>query len=528
MTNKPETGIKGAILLAGIVVAFALSFLPNQLLAARSLDISTNAQSTADHSQFDVLKQKFETGPEVTKACLSCHTNAAKKIHKTKHWTWEYKNPKTGQTVGKRNVVNNFCISAMPNITACSSCHIGYGWKDDSYDFASEENVDCLVCHDTTATYSKTKLREGGKRKLNLSKIARSIGKTSRATCGACHFSGGGAKAVKHGDIDPSLTHPDYFVDVHMDAEGLNFTCSTCHTSDEHEVAGSRYAPTAADKTGIDVPGKTTGGRATCESCHGTEPHPEQNHPKLNDHTDRVACQTCHIPRLSRGDFANKTWWDWSTATKMADDGSVLHKFDENGREIYNSKKGDFVWKEWVKPEYAWFNGTVRYTLVGDEIDPEKVVPINRIEGGPNDPEARIWPFKVMRGKQPYDSAKKSLVTVKTTGKTGFWTTFDWPSGIKQGMESVNKPYSGEFGFVETQMHWPIAHMVAPPKEALACNECHAKESLLKDLTGFYMPGRDSFDWLSQLGWLAAALSLAGVLIHMALRIVLGMWQRRK
>ena len=528
MTNKPETGATAAMRFAVAVVAILFFFSSAPAFAARSLDISGNAESTADHTTFDVLKQKFQTGPEVTKACLSCHTKAARQLHKTKHWTWEYKNPKTGQTVGKRNVVNNFCISAEPNIAACSSCHIGYGWKDDSFDFASEENVDCLVCHDTTSTYSKTKLRAGGKRKLNLSKIARNIGKTSRATCGACHFSGGGGKAVKHGDMDPSLNHPDYFVDVHMDADGLNFSCSTCHTSDEHEVAGSRYAPTAADTSGIDVPGRSVGGRASCVSCHSTEPHPEENHPKLNDHTDRVACQTCHIPRLSRGDFANKTWWDWSTATKMAPDGSVLHKFDENGHEIYNSKKGDFVWKDWVKPEYAWFNGTVRYNLVGDEIDPKKIVPINMLEGSADDAQSRIWPFKVMRGKQPYDSVKNSLVTVQTTGKTGFWTTFDWPSGIAQGMASVNKPYSGEFGFVETEMHWPITHMVAPPKEAVACNECHAKDSLLKDLTGFYMPGRDSFEWLSQLGWLAAALSLLGVLGHMALRIILGMRNGRK
>ena len=29
--------------------------------------------------------------------------------------------------------------------------HIGYGWKDNSFDFKSEANVDCLVCHDLSA-----------------------------------------------------------------------------------------------------------------------------------------------------------------------------------------------------------------------------------------------------------------------------------------------------------------------------------------------------------------------------------------
>lgn len=34
-------------------------------------------QPTADHRQFDILKREFKSGPEVTAACLSCHTEAA-------------------------------------------------------------------------------------------------------------------------------------------------------------------------------------------------------------------------------------------------------------------------------------------------------------------------------------------------------------------------------------------------------------------------------------------------------------------
>ena len=37
----------------------------------------------------------------------------------------------------------------------CTSCHAGYGWKDKNFDFSSENNVDCLACHDTTGNYKK-------------------------------------------------------------------------------------------------------------------------------------------------------------------------------------------------------------------------------------------------------------------------------------------------------------------------------------------------------------------------------------
>jgi hypothetical protein len=43
---------------------------------------------TADHSKHEILKQPFASGPEVTKACLSCHSEASTQIHKTIHWTW--------------------------------------------------------------------------------------------------------------------------------------------------------------------------------------------------------------------------------------------------------------------------------------------------------------------------------------------------------------------------------------------------------------------------------------------------------
>lgn len=43
---------------------------------------------TADHSMHEALQQDFQSGPEVTEACLSCHNEAAEQVHKTIHWTW--------------------------------------------------------------------------------------------------------------------------------------------------------------------------------------------------------------------------------------------------------------------------------------------------------------------------------------------------------------------------------------------------------------------------------------------------------
>ena len=66
------------------------------------------AASTADHTQFDELKKAFKTAPEVTEACLECHTEASKQVMGDIHWTWNYNDEESGEVWGKKGVINNF------------------------------------------------------------------------------------------------------------------------------------------------------------------------------------------------------------------------------------------------------------------------------------------------------------------------------------------------------------------------------------------------------------------------------------
>ena len=89
-----------------------------------------SATTTADHRKFKALQQNFKTGPEVTAACLSCHTEAASQVQHTKHWTWKTVDTKTNKTVGKRAIINNYCTTSISNERDCMACHAGYGWQD--------------------------------------------------------------------------------------------------------------------------------------------------------------------------------------------------------------------------------------------------------------------------------------------------------------------------------------------------------------------------------------------------------------
>lgn len=455
-----------------------------------------------DHSTYEELQGPFPDGPSVTTACLTCHTDAATEIHATAHWTWLQTNPLNGQEIGKRNIINNFCVAVESNEARCTSCHVGYGMTDaDTFDFANESLVDCVVCHDTTGTYKKLPTGAGnpvteamvegtetgsivvnGKDffPIDLVNVAQNVGPTSRETCGSCHFYGGGGDAVKHGDLDSTLKNPSYELDIHMSPDGANFTCATCHDNGDHNIGGSLIALNARDVLGIDVPGMTDGSRTTCESCHGVDAHDfgdsDDMDDDLNMHVDFIACQTCHIPEFARGQSTKMTW-DWSTAgdTSAGEKGVVM---GEGGKPIYDAKKGDFTWESDVVPTYLWFNGEMVYYELGDEVNLDGVTSINMPQGSSSDRDARLWPFKVFTGVQPYDSVNNTLVIPHLFPKgkddaDAYWKSWDWARAIQYGMDYAGVEYSGEYGFTETEMYWPITHMVAPARDALQCEDCH-------------------------------------------------------
>ena len=104
------------------------------------------------------------------------------------------------------------------------------------------------------------------------------------------------------------------------------------------------------------------------------------------------------------------------------------------------------------------------------------VLVLNKQLGDIADPGSRIAPFKVMRGKQPYDVKLKKLIVPKLFGEDGFWKTFDWEQSAVLGMKTAGLKYSGSLGWIETEMYWPIHHQVAPKSSALKCGNCHFKK----------------------------------------------------
>jgi len=85
-------------------------------------------------------------------------------------------------------------------------------------------------------------------------------------------------------------------------------------------------------------------------------------------------------------------------------------------------------------------------------------------------------------------------------------------------MENAELKYSGKYGFVETEMYWPISHMVSPKEDAMGCVECHSHGGRLESLGGFYLPGRDMNPLVEIIGFIVTFGSLIGIIVHSIMR----------
>ena len=480
-------------------------------------------KSPVDHTKFKELKKDFKSPTEVTEACVSCHNKRHTEVMANAHWTWDRKRVRAnGDTIrsGKRNVINNFCIATNSNTWKCTSCHIGYGYDGKDFDFTDYKKIDCLACHDTTGAYEKEPLGSGfpvdEKQSYanktyfppNYNYIATNVGKPDIENCGKCHFYGGGGNNVKHGDLSSDLYHADKDMDVHMDEHGNDMTCVDCHDTENHNMSGKLYSVSSINEN-----------RLSCEKCHEGDVHTNKT---LNRHSNKIACQTCHIPEYAKG-VATNTDWDWSTAGKLDESGHPIKEHDSIGNITYKTAKGTYKWGTNLEPEYMWFNGTAEQTVFGDIIeDTSKTVQLNKLFGSHDDGISKIIPVKVHRGKQIFDPVNKMLILPHIYGhdSTAYHHGLNWDISSKVGMEYAGLPYSGQYSFINTEMYWPLNHMVSPTKDALKCIDCHSKDSRLAELDGFYMPGRDRNALMDIVGVLLIMGAFGGVLIHAVIRFI--------
>ena len=303
-----------------------------------------------------------------------------------------------------------------------------------------------------------------------------------------------------------------------MATNGADLVCVDCHETEKHQIKGKVYSLASMNVN-----------RSTCEQCHTERPHADEI---TNEHTIKVACQTCHIPVYAKAN-STKLYWDWSTAGKLQN-GKPYTEEDSLGNHTYMSIKGSFQWGNNLEPDYIWFDGTADHYLLGDKIqDTTKALVLNQLNGSYDKRNAQIIPVKIHKAKQIYDPVNMHLIQpnlyAAQAGEGAFWKDFDWSRASEIGMKKIGLPYSGQYAFIETQMFWPINHQVSPKEESLKCVDCHVRENgRLAGLTDFYMPGRDFNPWVEKIGAAVILFSLLGILVHGSVRIAMSFKNKKR
>ena len=248
-----------------------------------------------------------------------------------------------------------------------------------------------------------------------------------------------------------------------------DFLCTDCHKTDDHLITGRMLSVSVDEEHQV-----------ACTDCHNADLHEDE---RINAHVATVACQACHIPAIATKN-PTKLTWDWSTAGQdLPEDHYTFLKI-----------KGSFLYDKDVQPEYLWYDGGAAYRyLMGDPLATAGPTLLNPPSGAIDEPKARIFPFKVHRARQPYDTVNNYLLPPLTSGEGGLWQTFDWPSALKLGAEANGLDFSGEFDFAETWMYWPTTHMVQPKENALQCENCHGEDGIM-DWEALGYPG-DPIEW---------------------------------
>ncbi|MEN8243170.1 MAG: hypothetical protein ABFS17_14765, partial [Chloroflexota bacterium] len=190
----------------------------------------------------------------------------------------------------------------------------------------------------------------------------------------------------------------------------------------------------------------------------------------------------CHIPTFAR-EFPTKTYWSWETAGDK-EKGVVKEEVGGITVDVYNFKKGEFAWEADVTPTYMWFDGEMYWATTGEEMDSSEIIKLAAPTAAMGAEGGKIFPFKEMLGRQPFDAGNNEMVVpfLMPSGEfaaDAYWKAWDWDLAATRGMAAAGSEFSGDLAWVDTVMYWPITHQVAPATEALGCTACHATDSVL-------------------------------------------------
>jgi uncharacterized protein YeaC (DUF1315 family) len=405
--------------------------------------------------------------------CSTCHADKATEVQGSAHYKWE--GPATYMTTGAatqgklKTAVNSYCGNIIGNWGGCSSCHVGIGKRPDDTTLTQQqhlENIDCLICHQKDYKRKKDTLTglmvpDTANMLITMDQAVQTVHMPTRSACLTCHAKGGGGDNNKRGDMSVAHgTTTDRNFDVHMASTATgNLVCQTCHTTQQHKIAGR-----GADLRETDL--NVAMGCSTA-TCHPTKTASSgHTTTAVGKHIARTACQTCHIKSYAR-DAVDTTA---NESTEMTRDWSVpewsaaLNRWEPVMTRANN-----------VKPEYKFWNGTSWGYSLGEAatFDAAKnayqtLRPVGTVAGTDS---SKIYPFKYKTAYRPHATNLNVLIPIET--KT-YFSTGDPHASIMSALTLMGYSNSEPYTWVNDDTYQLITHEVPPATgNVLSCTNCH-------------------------------------------------------
>ncbi len=404
--------------------------------------------------------------------CLSCHEKQANDMFGAVHYQWKGQTPfiVNGTDIQGKDAgaFNAFCINILGNWNGCGACHPGLGAKPEAIvSQAQLQNIDCLMCHQQE--YKRVRsgavyVPDTAAMTISMDQAVKSVHLPVRKNCLQCHARSGGADAFKRGDL--TLAHgstTDKTFDAHMATTGANLECRNCHVWENHHAPGR-----GADLRPSDLPYVPQ-----CIDCHADKKTATGHATAaVNRHTDKVACQTCHIPVYAK-----------DAADTVALERTEIHRTWQHSEFSGVRYEPIFTLANNVLPVYAFWNkNTISYNMNDTAVPSAKtgVYPITTLVGSINDSTSMLYPFKYKTAEQPMTTATQKLIALDTAV---FFATGDAQKAIASGLTNMGLPATEPYTWVTTECYLMLNHEVMPASNALTCNQCH-KNTAQIDLPG--------------------------------------------
>jgi hypothetical protein len=187
-------------------------------------------------------------------------------------------------------------------------------------------------------------------------RAALSVGGVRAENCLNCHQHNMGGDgyihnvAAKHlGDRHQRILHSgakrgNPFSPEHDAHAAAGIQCTDCHVPQGHKIPRGTKG---VDLVATDLPGR----EVTCEGCHSEAPHNASEHRALlNGHIARIACETCHIPKLEDNNVILRDWvhpiwneeeglWEFTDVYRSGEPGKgiIYLWFNGNGTFLANA-----------------------------------------------------------------------------------------------------------------------------------------------------------------------------------------------